>query len=45
MKIAIVNLDEGDGNDNIGNELVKTLEDKDVMTIKELKNSDEAQKD
>ena len=44
MKIAIVNLDEGDGNDNIGNELVKTLEDKDVMTIKELKNSDEAQK-
>ena len=44
MKIAIVNLDEGDGNDNIGNELVKTLEDKDVMTIKELKDSDEAQK-
>lgn len=44
MKIAIVNLDEGDENDNIGNELVKTLEDKDVMTIKELKDSDEAQK-
>ena len=44
MKIAIVNLDEGDGNDNIGNELVKTLEDKDVMTIKELKNSDDYSK-
>lgn len=43
MKIAIVNLDEGDGNDNLGNELVDNLKEKDTMTLEVLNNSDEAQ--
>ena len=38
MKIAVVNLDKGDESENLGNDLVDKLKDKDVMTIKELKN-------
>lgn len=44
MKIAVVNLDEGKDNENLGNDLVKTLKDKDVMTIEESKDADVAQK-
>lgn len=44
MKIAVVNLDEGDESENIGSKLVQTLKDKDVMSIQEINNADEAQK-
>ena len=43
MNIAIVNLDEGDNDENLGTELVNKLKDKDTMTITVLNNSDEAQ--
>ena len=43
MKIAIVNLDEGEGEENLGNELVDKLKEKDTMTLSILNNSDEAQ--
>lgn len=43
MRIAIVNLDEGDGENNLGNELVYNLKEKDTMTLEVLNNSDEAQ--
>ncbi len=43
MKIAIVNLDEGEEEENLGNELVDKLKEKDVMTLDILNNSDEAQ--
>lgn len=44
MTIAVVNLDKGYENENIGSDLVKTLQDKDVMTIKEINDADKAQK-
>ena len=34
MKIAIVNLDKGSNNENLGNNLVEELKEKDVMSIK-----------
>lgn len=43
MNIAIVNLDEGDNDENLGTELVNKLKDKGTMTITVLNNSDEAQ--
>ncbi len=44
MKIAVVNLDKGYEDENIGSDLVKKLQDKDVMTIKEINDAEEAQK-
>ena len=41
MKIAIVNLDKGVNDTNQGNELVKELKDKDVISISEV-SQDEA---
>lgn len=43
MKIAIVNLDKGDGDENLGNDLVDKLKDKDTMTLVILDDSDKAQ--
>lgn len=43
MKIAIVNLDTGDESENLGNDLVKNLKEKDVMQIEVLTDSDEGQ--
>lgn len=43
MDIAIVNLDEGNENENLGNELVNKLKDKDTMTFTILNDSEEAQ--
>lgn len=43
MKIAIVNLDKGDGEENLGNDLVDKLKDKDTMTLVILDDSDKAQ--
>lgn len=43
MKIAIVNLDEGEGEENLGNELVEKLKEKDTMTLTILNDSDKAQ--
>ena len=40
MKVAIVNLDEGENNENLGNDLVNNLKEKDVMTFTELKDRD-----
>ena len=40
MKVAIVNLDEGENNENLGNDLVNNLKEKDVMTFTELKDKD-----
>lgn len=42
MKIAVVNLDKGDESENLGNDLVDKLKDKDVMTIIVLDDSDKA---
>lgn len=42
MKVAIVNLDEGENNENLGNDLVNNLKEKDVMTFTELKDKDKA---
>lgn len=44
MNIAIVNLDEGDENENLGNELVDKIKEKDTMTIQVLNDSNQAQK-
>lgn len=44
MKIAMVNLDEGENDENLGKELVNQVKEKDVMTILELNDADEAQK-
>ena len=37
MKVAIVNLDEGENNENLGIDLVNNLKEKDVMTLRNLK--------
>ena len=34
MKVAIVNLDEGENNENLGNDLVNNLKEKDVIKTK-----------
>lgn len=33
MPIALVNLDQGDGDENLGNDIIQNLQDKDVMTF------------
>ena len=43
MKIAIVNLDEGNEGENLGNELVDKLKEKDVMELVIMNDSDKAQ--
>ena len=44
MKVAIVNLDEGDNDNNLGKELVNKLQEKGIMNFIILDNRDEAQK-
>lgn len=44
MKIAIINLDKGNEDENLGNDLVESLKEKDVMQIEVLTDSDEGQK-
>lgn len=43
MKIAIVNLDKGSNNKNLGNNLVEELKEKDVMSIEVLNDSKKAE--
>ena len=43
MKIAIVNLDKGSNNENLGNNLVEELKEKDVMSIEVLNDSKKAE--
>lgn len=44
MKVAIVNLDEGEKEENLGKELVTKLQEKDTMTFVSLQDRDQAQK-
>lgn len=43
MKIAIVNMDKGYNQENLGNELIQKLENKNIMTLDILTNENEAQ--
>ncbi len=43
MRIAIVNLDKGSNNENLGNNLVDELKEKDVMSIEVLNDSKKAE--